>query len=71
MPANGPRGAAGAGDWTEADRFELALRVFELFTLPEKQICLAEFARLRIPETQERFFEAVHRVITRSKTVSG
>lgn len=47
----------------DTDDFALANRAFELFTLPEREVVLREFARLRYPSIVDRFFEAVHVVI--------
>lgn len=43
--------------------FALAMRAFELFSLDERRQALEEFARLRYPSVEDRFFEAVDAVI--------
>ncbi len=45
------------------DDFDLANRVFELFTLSERAATLRVFARLRQPFIEYRFVEAVHAVV--------
>jgi hypothetical protein len=47
------------------DDFKMSLRAFNLFTDAEKLATLREFASLKYPHIEDRFFEAVHRVITR------
>lgn len=45
------------------EKFELAMRAFDLFTLAEREQALTHFAHLRFPSVRDRFFEAIHRVI--------
>jgi len=56
-------GADSMNSTTEAG-FVLALNAFDIFTIDERRRALEEFARLRCPSIEDRFFEAVHRVIT-------
>ena len=49
---------SGTGD------FEHAMKAFDLFTLSERLRTLDIFSHLRYPLIEDRFFEAVHRVIT-------
>ncbi len=44
--------------------FQIATRAFDLMTLTEKRLVLSEFALLRYSSVEDRFFEAVHRVVT-------
>lgn len=44
--------------------FELANNAFNLMSLQEREAVLKEFARLRYPSIADRFFEAVHVVVT-------
>jgi hypothetical protein len=45
--------------------FLQALRAFDLFTADEKRAALKEFAALKYPSIEDRFFEAVYRIIER------
>jgi hypothetical protein len=47
----------------EGDDFRRAMKAFELFTTSERLRALHIFASLKYPSIEERFFEAVHRVI--------
>jgi hypothetical protein len=48
---------------TPPERFDLALRAFDLFTSLQRLRALERFATLRCPSIIDRFFEAVHTVI--------
>ena len=48
----------------EREEFETACRAFGLFSTEEKARAVEVFARLRYPSARDRFFEAVHQVIT-------
>jgi hypothetical protein len=49
---------------TRRDDFSQAMDVFNLLGLDEKLAALREFSMLRFNSIEERFFEAVYRVIT-------
>lgn len=49
----------------------VAARCFALFTPSEQRRALTEFAVLRYPHVEERFMEAVHRVIRDDKKRSA
>lgn len=55
-------------DFKDREQFETANRAFNVFTLSERLMALEEFRKLRYPSTEDRFFEAVHRVVTKAKT---
>lgn len=46
------------------EEFAHAMKAFDLFTLGERLRALHIFAGLSYPLVEDRFFEAVHRVIT-------
>jgi hypothetical protein len=46
------------------DDLDMASKAFGLMSLSEKEKVLDEFAKLRYPSVIDRFFDAVHRVIT-------
>ena len=46
--------------------FELANRAYERMTLSERERVMERFAQLQYPSVLDRFFEAVHAVITAS-----
>jgi hypothetical protein len=50
---------------SKQEDFEMAVKAFRLFTEYEQRAALVEFSRLHYPSVEEKFFEAVHRVITR------
>lgn len=47
------------------DDFEQAMRAFDLFSLRERREALREFASLHYPSLDDRFYEAVYRVIVK------
>jgi hypothetical protein len=51
---------------TTQQEFEHAMRAFDLFDIYERERALTIFAGLRYPSIQDRFFEAVHHVVTTS-----
>ena len=55
--------AARAPREPDDDIFTMANRAFDLFTLAERRDALETFALLRYPSIEDRFVEAVHRVI--------
>jgi hypothetical protein len=54
-----------------ADDFEMAMRVFDLFTLAERKEALRVFADLRYPLLTDRFYEAVYSVIREKDRQTG
>jgi hypothetical protein len=51
---------------TPQQEFEHAMRAFDLFDIRERERALEIFAGLRFPSVRDRFFEAVHQVVTTS-----
>jgi hypothetical protein len=48
-----------------AEQWEIANSAFNLFTLQERKECLLVFASLRYLSLEDRFSEAVYRVISK------
>jgi hypothetical protein len=55
---------------TDAEVFEIASNAFNLFTAQERLSALKVFASLKYPKVEDRFSEAVYRVISADRSAA-